>query len=117
MMRPARLTLVLGTIGALSIAALMSAQQEKPAAPMQIEKTLIGIYGVLSSVVSWRARDRTPYGAWRRTGDTEADVRAVLTRTDRYWIAFGLAGAGALTRLMSSLLFGTGPLDPATYAA
>ena len=44
MMRPARLTLVLGTIGALSLAALMSAQQEKPAAPMQIEKVKDGLY-------------------------------------------------------------------------
>ena len=32
-------------------------------------------------------------------------------------IAIGLVGAAGLTRLMSSLLFGTGPLDPATYVA
>jgi ABC-type antimicrobial peptide transport system permease subunit len=28
----------------------------------------------------------------------------------------GLGAAGLLTQLMSSLLFGIGPLDPATYA-
>jgi ABC-type antimicrobial peptide transport system permease subunit len=32
-------------------------------------------------------------------------------------VAFGLAAAIALTRLMSSLLFEVSPLDPITYAA
>jgi len=32
-------------------------------------------------------------------------------------IAVGLAGALALTRLMSGLLYGTTPADPATFAA
>ena len=41
----------------------------------------------------------------------------VRTRTNGHRIAVGLAAAAGLTRLMSSLLFGTGPLDPATYAA
>jgi cyclase len=43
-MRPARLTLIFGTIGALSLAGVMSAQQAKPAAPMQIEKVKDGLY-------------------------------------------------------------------------
>jgi ABC-type lipoprotein release transport system permease subunit len=32
-------------------------------------------------------------------------------------VVAGLGAAVALTRLMSSLLFGIGPLDPATYVA
>jgi putative ABC transport system permease protein len=32
-------------------------------------------------------------------------------------IAFGLAGATGLSRLMSSLLFGVSALDPSTYIA
>jgi ABC-type antimicrobial peptide transport system permease subunit len=32
-------------------------------------------------------------------------------------VALGLGGAVLLTRLMESLLFGVGALDPATYAA
>ena len=32
-------------------------------------------------------------------------------------IAIGLAGAFALTRLLTSWLFGVGPADPATFAA
>jgi putative ABC transport system permease protein len=32
-------------------------------------------------------------------------------------VAFGLAAAAVLTRLMSSLLFNISPVDPVTYAA
>ena len=43
-MRPARLLLAIGTIAALSLAGVMSAQQAKPAMPMQIEKVKDGLY-------------------------------------------------------------------------
>ena len=43
-MHPARLLLIAGTIGALSVAGMLSAQQEKPAAPMKIEKVKDGLY-------------------------------------------------------------------------
>jgi ABC-type antimicrobial peptide transport system permease subunit len=32
-------------------------------------------------------------------------------------VAIGMAGAGALTRLLKSLVFGITPLDPVTYIA
>ena len=44
MMRSARFTLVLGTIGAFCLAGVMSARQAKPAAPMQIEKVKDGLF-------------------------------------------------------------------------
>jgi cyclase len=43
-MRPARLMIVVGTIAALGLASVMSAQQAKPAAPMQIEKVKDGLF-------------------------------------------------------------------------
>lgn len=43
-MRPARLTLMLTTSAALALAGVMSAQQTKPAKPMQIEKVKDGLY-------------------------------------------------------------------------
>jgi cyclase len=43
-MHPARLLLIVGTIGALGLAGGLSAQQSKPAAPMKIEKVKDGLY-------------------------------------------------------------------------
>ena len=43
-MRPARVALVGGIVGAAVLAAVLSAQQTKPAAPMQIEKIKEGLY-------------------------------------------------------------------------
>jgi putative ABC transport system permease protein len=78
----------------------------------------IGVYGVLSFLVSRRARDlgiRVALGAQRR---------------DLFWLVIkeggmlcgagliiGFAGALAATRLLSSELYGISPTDPLTYAA
>ena len=43
LMLPARLLLIVGTIGALGLAGMLSAQQSKPAAPMQIAKVKAGV--------------------------------------------------------------------------
>jgi ABC-type lipoprotein release transport system permease subunit len=54
-------------------------------------------------------------------GAPQREVRRMFVRHGLVLIAigvaFGLAAAIALTRLMSSLLFEVSPLDPITYAA
>ncbi len=78
----------------------------------------VGIYGVISYVVSQRTREigvRMALGAGRRDISSmvlrEGFVLAVLG------IAAGMAGAFAVTRLMLALLFEVSPTDPATFAS
>ena len=78
----------------------------------------VGIYGVMSYSVSRRIREigiRMALGAQGRDV-----VRMVIlhgTAPAMAGVAAGLAGALALTRLMSGLLYGTRPTDPATFVA
>jgi len=78
----------------------------------------IGIYGVLSFLVSKRTREigiRLALGAQRR------DVfRSIMTEGLQLALAgvgLGMAGAAAVARLLSRELYGVGPADPLTYAA
>jgi putative ABC transport system permease protein len=78
----------------------------------------LGIYGVISYAVSQRTRElgiRIALGAQR-----ERVVRLVigqgLTLT-LLGIVVGVAGAYAMTRMISSLLFGVAPADPLTFVA
>jgi predicted permease len=86
------------------------------AAAMALSLGIVGIYGVMSYAVSRRTREiglRLALGA-----DPGALRRMFVMRglvLTSLGAVCGLAAAGALTRLMSSLLFGIGPLDPATY--
>lgn len=79
---------------------------------------VIGIYGVLSYLVSRRTREigiRLALGAQRRT-----ILWLVLREGAKFsllGIAVGLASAFALTRLLSSELYGVTASDPVTYAA
>ncbi len=78
----------------------------------------VGIYGVLSYVVSQRSREiglRLALGAQPRALQRMFIVQG-LTLTG-IGTAFGLVASVFLTQLMSSLLFGTSPRDIATYAA
>jgi putative ABC transport system permease protein len=77
---------------------------------------IVGIYGVISYSVSQRTREigiRIALGAQPKT------LRAMVVRQGLalalVGVALGLAGAAAATRMMSSLLFGIGPVDPLTY--
>jgi putative ABC transport system permease protein len=77
----------------------------------------IGLYGVISYSVTQHRREigiRIALGA--RSGDVLSGVlRGVLTLV-LVGLAFGLAGAVALTRVMKGLLFEVSPLDPAALA-
>ena len=78
----------------------------------------VGLYGVLAFVVSQRRREigvRIALGATAR--DVIADVLGHGLRLAALGMAIGLALALAVTRLMSSLLFGIGPMDPTAYVA
>ena len=86
------------------------------AGSMALALGVIGIYGVIAYVVSQRTREigiRLALGAHPRHlermfllhGLALSGVGAVV----------GLVAAMALARLMSSLLFGVGPMDPAAY--
>ena len=79
---------------------------------------VIGIYGVLSYLVSRRTREigiRLALGAQRRT------ILWLILREGAKFsllgIALGLAAAFSLTRLLASELYGISPSDPVTYAA
>jgi putative ABC transport system permease protein len=78
----------------------------------------IGIYGVLSYVVSHRTRE---IGIRMALGAQRAEVMALVLRQAATLtltgIAVGLVGAVGLSRYLDGLLFGTTPLDVTTFTA
>ena len=79
---------------------------------------LVGIYGVIAYIATLRTREigiRIALGA--QTGDvSRLFLRHGLLITGA-GIAIGITVSLAVTRIMSALLFGVSPMDPATYAA
>jgi predicted permease len=78
----------------------------------------VGIYGVISYAVAQRTRE---IGIRMALGARQQEVLLLIVgqcaRLAFLGVAIGLAGALLLTRLMSSLLYGVGAADPATYAS
>jgi predicted permease len=85
---------------------------------MALFLSVVGIYGVISYIISQRTREigiRLAFGAQQHA------VRRMFVRyalaVAAIGIAVGLGGAAAFSRFLSSLLFDVQPLDLATYLA
>jgi len=77
----------------------------------------IGIYGVMSYVVSQRTHE---IGIRMALGAQQQDVVRMVVGRGAWMIAFGLAigalAAAGVTQLLTDLLFGISPTDPSTFA-
>ncbi|HEY4320426.1 MAG TPA: ABC transporter permease [Gemmatimonadales bacterium] len=75
-----------------------------------------GLYGVLSFAVAQRTRE---LGIRSALGSTATRTAALVARQGMLLVAIGViggvAGAIALTRLLSGLLYGVSPLDPLAW--
>jgi putative ABC transport system permease protein len=78
---------------------------------------MVGIYGVLAFLVSKRTRE---FGIRMALGAQRRDVLWLVVREGARFsaigIILGLAGAFAVTRWLSSELYGVSAVDPLTYA-
>jgi len=88
------------------------------AGAMALVLGIIGIYGVMSYTVSQRQRE---IGIRLALGAQQANVLQMVlrqgTKMALVGVVIGMGAAFALTRLMTSLLFGVTARDPLTFAA
>jgi predicted permease len=88
------------------------------AGAMALVLGVIGIYGVISYIVSQRRRE---IGIRLALGAQQGELKRMLLRYGLalagMGVVIGLAAAAGLMQMMTSLLFGISPLDPLTYAA
>jgi predicted permease len=100
------------SLAATSFALLMLAL----AAAIALLLGIVGIYGVIAYAVTQRRRE---IGIRAALGAPRHELTAMFVRHGVLLalagVGCGVAGAAALTRVMASLLFGTGPLDPTIY--
>ena len=86
-------------------------------AALAVMLAAVGIYGVISYAVSQRTQE---IGIRMALGAQSADVLKLIVKGGMtlalIGVAAGLAGSFALTRLMSTLLFGVKPTDAMTFA-
>ena len=79
---------------------------------------LVGIYGVISYVVSQRTRE---IGVRMALGASAPSVQAMVVRQGlklaTVGVGLGLVAAGLLSSVMGSLLYGVSATDPVTYGA
>jgi len=87
-------------------------------AAVALTLSVIGIYGVMSLMVTQRRRE---LGIRMALGADQGAVRAMVVREAAVLAALGtligLAGAVAFSRVLSTLLFEVEPIDPPTYGA
>ena len=85
-------------------------------AVMALVLASVGIYGVIAYVVGQRTQE---IGIRMALGAQRSNVLGLIlwqgTRLALLGVAIGIAGAIALTRLMSDLLYGVTATDPATF--
>jgi predicted permease len=100
----ARTSFTMGMLGAASGIALLLG--------------LVGIYGVISYVVSQRTRE---IGVRMALGASAPSVRGMVLRQglilSAVGVGVGLLAAAAMSRVMEAVLFGVSAMDPLTYGA
>ena len=87
-------------------------------AALALALAAVGIFGVLSQLVSQRTRE---FGIRMALGADRRDVLAMVVKQGAVLVllgvGLGLAVALALSRLLSTMLYGVRPTDPFTFAA